>query len=447
MANTRNSSPPADLAARVSACLAQHVRDGGRLAVALSGGVDSVSLLHVLRGLPGSWPIRAVHVNHGLSPNADRWQTFCERLCEIWGIPFEARRVEVDTGSGDGLEAAARKARYAAFAETDAEWLLLGHHRDDQIETLLLNLLRGAGVSGAAAMPMARPFHGRSGPGILRPFLDVPRAEIERHARAAGLSWVDDESNAEPRLTRNFLRRDVLPLLRERFPGCDAALARAAAHFAEGEHLLRELAGIDAAAVLRQGRIVVARLAQLDDARARNLFRYVLRHEEIAPPDDMRLREIARQVCAAAPDRHVRIALGGKTLYRYKGEVWLLPDAAPLADVDWRGEESLAWGERRLRFIAATGAGISLEKLRGAAARITARRGGERLQPDSRRPRRALKKLLQESGVPPWERGRMPLLWCDGELVWAAGIGIDSAWQCAPGEPGIVPEIVPAALL
>ena len=463
MANTRNSSPPADLAARVSACLAQFVRDGDRLAVALSGGIDSVCLLHALLGWATSGPlqdtlprmrgrvgaggggkvsvtIQAVHVNHGLSPNAGRWQAFCEQLCEAWGLALEVKRVTVDAGSGDGLEAAARKARYAAFAGTAAEWLLLGHHRDDQAETLLLNLLRGAGVSGAAAMPMMRPFHDR---GILRPLLDTSRAEIEQYARAAGLSWVDDESNAEARLSRNFLRRHILPPLRERFPGCDTALTRAAAHFAESERLLRELADVDAASVVRQGRVVVSRLALLNDARARNLLRTLLRRAGIAQPDSLRLREMTRQLRDAAPARHVHFDLGDKTLHRYRDELWLIPKAQPGMDMAWRGEDSLAWGDMRLYFSAVTGAGISGEKLRGATVRIAPRRGGERFQPDGRRPRRTLKNLLQEHGVPPWERDRMPLLWCDGELVWAPGIGIDSAWQCAPGAPGILPEIAP----
>lgn len=443
MANSRNNTPPADLPALVSGCLDRYVRVGDRLVAALSGGIDSVVLLHVLRALSGrkGFLLSALHVNHGISPHADRWQAFCEQLCENWAVPLHVRRVVVEPGGGCGLEAAARRARYAAFAEMEADWLVLAHHRDDQAETLLLNLLRGAGLAGAAAMPVVRDCPGRPRLRLIRPLLAVSRADIERHGRAAGLSWIDDESNADDRHARNFLRTRVVPLLRQRFVGCEAALARAAFHFAEGEHLLNELAGIDAGTVLREGRIVVSRLALLEDARARNLLRFVLRSAGVVPPDSTTLHEIVRQLCCAAADRQLRFSLGNACLHRYRGEAWLIPPAEPGRDIDWQGESRLRWGGRMLRFDAVTGIGISRDKLGRAAVRITRRRGGERLQPDRQRPRRALKKLLQEHAVPPWERERLPLLWCGPDLVWVPGIGIDCAWQCAAGEPGILPGI------
>lgn len=450
MANSRNNNPSADLHALASGCLDRYVRVGDRLVAALSGGIDSVSLLHVLRALCGRRGIllSALHVNHGISPHADRWQAFCERLCEAWAVPLHVRRVVVEPGDGSGLEAAARKVRYAAFAEMEADWLALAHHRDDQAETLLLNLLRGAGLAGAAAMPTVRDCPGRPGLRLIRPLLEASRAAIEKHARAAGLSWIDDESNADDRHARNFLRSRVMPLLRERFVGCEAALARAASRFAEGEHLLNALARIDAETVLRDGRIVVSRLALLEEARARNLLRFVMRSAGVMPPESATLHEIVRQLRSAAADRQLRFPLENALLYRYRGEAWLIPQAEPGRDMDWRGENRLRWGSRVLRFDAVTGMGISRDKLGRAAVRITARRGGERLQPDRQRPRRALKKLLQEHGVPPWERERLPLLWCGSDLVWVPGIGIDCAWQCAAGEPGILPgiESLPAAI-
>jgi tRNA(Ile)-lysidine synthase len=443
MANSRNNKPPADLQALVSDCLDRYVRAGDRLAAALSGGIDSVLLLHVLRALSGEkgFLLSALHVNHGISPHADRWQAFCEQLCEDWAVPLHVRRVVVEPGGGSGLEAAARRARYAAFADMEADWLALAHHRDDQAETLLLNLLRGAGLAGAAAMPTVRDCPGRPGLRLIRPLLAVSRADIERHARAAGLTWIDDDSNTDDRHTRNFLRSRVVPLLRQRFAGCETALARAASHFAEGEHLLNELARIDAERILREGRIVVSRLALLEDARARNLLRFVMRSAGVVPPESTTLHEIVRQLCSAAADRQLRFFLGNAWLHRYRGEAWLTPHAEPGGDMDWQGESRLRWGSRMLRFEAVTGMGISRNKLGRAAVRITARRGGERLQPDCQRPRRTLKKLLQEHAVPPWERERLPLLWCGPDLVWVPGIGIDCAWQCAAGEPGILPGI------
>lgn len=443
MASTRNSKPAVDLTARVSDCLGQYVRSGDRLAAALSGGVDSVLLLHVLRKLSGrhGFHLSALHVNHGISPNSDGWQEFCRRLCETWSIPLEVKRVDVNRDGDEGLEGAARRARYGAFAEADAEWLALAHHRDDQAETLLFNLLRGSGVGGAAAMPVVRGFSNRPRLGILRPLLDTSRREIENYARTETLVWVEDESNTDSRYARNFLRHRAFPLLRERFPGCEAVLARAAAHFAESEELLDALARNDAESVMREGRIIASQLAKLDDARARNLLRHVLRRESVTQPDSVRLQEIVRQVCFAAPDRRLNFDLGNKVLYRYRGEIWLISHAEVGADIEWRGEDRLKWGAAVLRFKALIGEGISREKLDRSCVRLALRRGGERFQPDGRRPRRELKKLLQEHAVPPWERSRMPLLWCGDDLVWVPGIGIDCAWQCAAGEHGVLPEL------
>ncbi|MDP1591951.1 MAG: tRNA lysidine(34) synthetase TilS, partial [Prosthecobacter sp.] len=433
--------------AGASDCLGRFVRCGDRLAAALSGGADSVVLLHILRKLSGrhGFHLSALHVNHGISPNADRWQVFCERLCEAWDIRLEVNRVIVESG-GKGLEAAARQARYDVFAKVCAEWLVLAHHRDDQAETLLLNLLRGAGVGGAAAMPTVRAFPDRPGLRVLRPLLDMSREEIEVCARLEGLSWLEDESNADIRFSRNFLRHRIFPLLRERFPGCDAVLARAASHFSESESLLQELARSDAGMAVREGRIVSSQMAKMDSARARNLMRHVLRCEGVTLPDSAHLHEIVRQVCHAAPDRQLSFDLGDKVLHRYRDEVWLIPHGEAVTEVEWRGEDALKWGSAILHFKAMTGEGISREKLACSSVKIAPRRGGERFRPDDGRPRRELKKLLQEHAMPPWERDRMPLLWCGDHMVWAPDIGIDCAWQCAPTEPGIMPEYQPALL-
>lgn len=444
MANSRNSlfaEPVSGLTARAAEKLRQFVRPGDRLVAALSGGVDSVVLLHLLRMLQGvhGFQLSALHVNHGLSPNAGRWQTFCETLCKAWNIPLDVACVAIERDSAAGPEAAARRARYCAFMQADAGWLALAHHRDDQAETLLFNLLRGSGVSGAAAMPVMRDFPGRPGLYILRPLLDASRADIEAFAREQGLAWIEDESNEDMRYTRNFLRRRVFPLLRERFPGCDAVLARAATHFAESDELLDQLARIDAGTAMRDGRIVAAELAKLDDARARNLMRHALKQESLLLPDSARLREIVRQTCVAAPDSQVCFDLAGRELHRFRGEVWIVKPADPGNETEWHGEETLAWGGSMLRFSPCAGGGISRRKLESGRVILARRRGGEHIQPDCRRPRRSLKKLLQEHELPPWRREALPLLWCGEDLVWVPGIGIDCAWQCAPGEAGWVP--------
>lgn len=444
MESTRNSSPSADLLARVSACLGQYVRRGERLTAALSGGADSVLLLYVLNMLSEShgFQLSALHVNHGISPNAAHWQSFCEQLCEEWDIRLDVTRVAVEL-CGDGLEAAARRARYDAFSDVNAEWLVLAHHRDDQAETLMLNLLRGAGLGGAAAMPRVRAVPDHSELRVLRPLLEVSREEIEAYARLEGLTWLEDESNSDTRHSRNFLRHRVFPLLRERFPGCDAVLARAASHFAEAQSLLQELARYDSRETVREGRIVASKLAKMDGARARNLMRYVLQCASVTPPESARLYEIVRQVCQAAPDSHLCFDLGEKELHRYQGQVWLIPHLDAVKETEWLGVEVMEWGGGSLHFQATTGEGISREKLASNRVRIAPRRGGERFRPEDERPRRELKKLLQEHAVPPWERGRLPFLWCGNELVWVSGIGIDCTWKCESNEPGILPVYLP----
>lgn len=442
MESSRNSSPPADPDASVAACLARHVRPGERLVAGLSGGIDSVVLLHLLQAhsRPQGLHLSALHVHHGLSPHADAWLAHCQRLCDSLGVPLEVARVVVRRDTTSGLEAAARQARYAAFGRVEAEWIVLAHQRDDQAETLLFNLLRGAGLSGAAAMPVVRTFPGRQDLGILRPLLDMPRRWIERYAEEHNLTWIEDESNRDERHARNYLRQSILPRLRERFPGYDAVLARAAAHFAEADTLLSRLAEIDAAKAMREGRIVVAELARLDEARARNLLRHVLKQAGVTMPDRARLQEALRQACDAAADRQVSIDLGQCMLNRHRGQLWLAPKYPAAVDTDWRGEAVLDWAGTRVRFGRTRGAGIGLSRLEGKAVRIRPRRGGERFQPDPRRPRRELRKLLQENGVPPWQRKAMPLLWCGDQLVWVPGIGVDVAWQCQVDEPGLLPH-------
>lgn len=274
--------------------------------VGLSGGCDSVVLLHALSRLVLAGPLRAIHIHHGLSANADDWADFCADYCRRLGVPLTVRRVAVDAASGQGLEAAARSARYAAFAEGAEGSLLLAHHRGDQAETVLFNLLRGSGVAGAAAMPAER----RCGQlRLLRPMLDVSRREIEAYAMAAGLSWIDDESNVDTALTRNYLRHEALVSLSQRFPGAEASLARAAANFSEAADLLDELAELDWQGVSDGEAARLSGLRQLSPARLKNLLRYRLRWLSWRVPVAARLDEFARQLHVAGPDRHPELVL------------------------------------------------------------------------------------------------------------------------------------------
>ena len=305
MAATRNKRSP-DLPSRVDAFLAERVTPDSRLCVGLSGGCDSVVLLHLLAKSRFSAQLSAIHVHHGLSLNADAWRAHCLAFCNELGLPIVVRHVEVDRGSGEGLEAAARRARYAAFAECDAEFLLLAQHRGDQAETLLFNLLRGAGVVGAAAIPVERKYLGKR---VLRPLLSVSRAEIEAYAKEYGLSWVDDESNADISLSRNFLRHEILPRLAARFPGAESGLAQAAENFAEASALLDELAAHDWKHVAIGEQAQIKQLRQLSAERIKNMLRFRLRQLGWRTPDAPRLAEFVRQLRQAGQDRHPALAL------------------------------------------------------------------------------------------------------------------------------------------
>jgi len=378
--------------------------------VGLSGGVDSVVLLHRLHALAPRLGFRlsALHVHHGLSPNADAWAAFCRKLCKDWGVPLAVRKVRVRR-RGAGLEAAARAARRAAFARVGADAIALAHHLDDQAETVLLNLLRGAGPRGASAMPAAGRLGGKQ---LLRPLLEVPRREILAYARAHRLAWVEDESNRDDALTRNFLRLRVGPLLESRFPRWRESLARAARLFAAA------------------------------DTRAERALRAFLARQGLRAPSEAKLVEMLKQLTSRGA--RTRIRHDGKELRVYRGRVEVAPAVEALAFVplEWRGERRLPVNALagELRFRRARGAGIAAALVDGRTFRVRLRGGGERLRPDPRRPRRSLKNLFQEAGVPPWRRERMPMLFCGEELVWAAGLGVDAAWQAGASAPGIVPE-------
>jgi len=462
MASSRKSSRSKpgttdDLAARVVAALKGVVRPSSRLVVGLSGGVDSVVLLDCLKTASRKLRFRlaAVHVNHQLSPNAASWTRFCRQVCRARRVPFESVAVRVSRGSGP--EAAARAARYAVFARQDCDYVVLAHHQDDQVETLLLQLLRGAGVKGLAGMPRVGKGKGKrdkgnsslvtrhSSPAILRPLLNVARDEILEHARQRKLKWIEDESNRDTRLRRNFLRHELLPLVEKRFPAYRKTIARSAGHLAEAAALLDEAAAADGEAHLEAGTLAVEALRRLPPARARNLLRWFLSGHGVVMPAAERLAEALRQALGAKQDARVEIDLGDFELRRFQDRLYIVPRLPPVGGDyahPWRGEQRIALPELGgvLVMTPTRGQGLSLARMRRAAVTIRVRRGGERLQPDCGRPRRSLKHLLQADGVPPWQRGRLPLVYCGEDLVWCAGAGADCRYQAAGAEPAIRPQ-------
>jgi tRNA(Ile)-lysidine synthase len=429
------------LEAQVAAEMAAHVASGTTVTAGLSGGIDSIVLLALLRRIGPSlgFELRALHVNHGLSPHALDWERFCRAHCARRRVPFQAIRVRV-AGERANVEAQARVARYRAFAQCGAELIALAHHRDDQAETLLLNLVRGSGVHGLAGMPPVRSLDGKqpaSPVRLVRPLLGIARSDLARYAQARRLRWIEDESNRDARFARNFLRLEVLPLIERRFPGTRETLARSAAHLRDAAALLDELAAPDSAASGDGHRLEVQRLCALGDARAANALRHLLASRGEAPPSLARTREMLRQLTSARADAQPAIDLERFSVRRFRGwiELVALDRSCASEPLPWNGERSvrLADGTELVAKLS-RGQGISAARLRAAAVTIRRRRGGERIRVARTGATRTLKNLLQEAGVAPWVRARMPLVYCGERFAWAPFVGVSADFQAAAGE-------------
>jgi tRNA(Ile)-lysidine synthase len=411
------------------------------LLLGFSGGLDSCVLFDLLQRVQTAvgFRLQALHVNHGISPNAAEWERFCAEICAEADVPFQAARVSVPRDSGQGLEAAARAARYAVLLTQPVDAVVLAHHQDDQAETVLLQLLRGAGTKGLAAMPaMSESAEGR--PILLRPLLGVSRGALEDYARSRDLRWIEDESNLDLAYDRNFLRQHILPELEKRFPACRVTLARSAAHLGESAILLDEVAREDAAHRVREGRLDLSGLRAFSMPRAKNLLRFWLAGHSSSMPSTRRLGEIYQQLMNARPDAQIRIPLTGGWVRRYRGEAWFEPqeNGTAILEITWRGEGTLHLPGGCLTFSRQMGQGLSLARMASGRPIVRSRNGGERFRPDCRRPTRGLKHLFQEAGLPPWQRQSLPLLYLEEILVVVPGIGVACDFQASGDEMGLV---------
>ena len=399
-----------------------------RVCVGLSGGLDSVVLLHVMKRLAEGFglDVSAVHVNHRLQAAASQWATFCTQMCTDLGVPLSVESVVVDRDSGLGIEAAARAERYAVFARQQADFLALAHHRDDQVETFLLQLLRGAGARGLSAMPMIRSM-AQGEPRLLRPLLNLTRAELSDFAIANGWKWIEDASNADVDFDRNFLRHNVLPLVEQRFPAYRSTLSRASRNLAEAAELAEILGRQDLAQARIGDGLLLDKLSAWPAARAHNALRSLFREAGYRAPRRSALMEALRQAVQARPDARVKVDFGDFSLRRYRGALFVVKNVQVPDDwrSDWTGQLQLALppGLGELRFRRGTGSGLSASALRDARVRVEFRTGGECISLAEKRPHRELKKHYQEAGIPPWMRERTPLVYCGSQLVFVPGLG------------------------
>lgn len=429
----------------ISDCLTRNpgLSDSRRFVVAFSGGLDSTVLLDLIRrALPrhDGTSLLAVHVDHGLHPQSKTWSAHCATVARRLGVEFVGLEVIVSTASGASPEAAAREARYDALARHigPGDVLLCAHHRDDQAETVLLQLLRGAGVAGIAGMPELAAF--RSG-WCLRPLLDIDRRQLLDYASRYGLTWVDDPSNTDNRYDRNYLRNEVLPKLQERWPAATTALARSASHCASATRLLGEIGSADTALLSPDnGSLELAALRTLSTDRQLNALRCWIQDAGLPTPGTAHLAQLQKLAHGEAPVGCV--SWPGCEVRRYRDRLYaMLPLAPGEPGFDAQlGVDSSLWlpsGLGRLRCGQATGRGLDPRSC-DPAFRVRFRAGGEKIRPCGSPHTRELRTLYQEAGVVPWMRDRIPLLYAGDRLAAVGNLWMAQELTVRQGETGLV---------
>lgn len=397
--------------------------------LAYSGGVDSHALLHLCAQDPALRArLIAVHVHHGLQVQADDWARHCEKVARELGVGFRLCRVDARPQAGESPEEAARNARYRALNAILAPGgvLLVAQHQDDQLETVLLNLMRGGGLLGLAGMPESMPF----GAGVLlRPFLRVKKSQIDAYAQTHGLRWVEDPSNCDSVYDRNFLRQQILPLLRQRWPSCAHTVARAAAHCGEAHALLQAI-GDEAFLTVyhpEDNTLDIAGLRRFDAPQRQLIVRQWFRRMGLKMPSQAFIRQLFDAVIAADVGRDPVLAAQGRQIRRYRDRLYCLETESQeiLRDCAWpKGDDALTLGKHLSIAVVPSDAGIPLDLWRRAEVVVKFRGGGEKLALPGRQGRHELKKLFQEAGIPPWRRAALPLIYLDGHLAAVADLWI-----------------------
>jgi tRNA(Ile)-lysidine synthase len=424
------------------------VGKGSNFVVALSGGLDSLVLLYSLNQLIRrgrlTGELAAIHVNHGLNPAADDWQAFCVGICEGFEIPLQTVILTLDVERSENLEERARNARYAEFESMlrPDQCLLLGHHRDDQMETLMLRLMRGSGPRGIAGMPLGRSLGDSQ---LLRPLLKVDRASLMKFATEQGLNWVEDDSNQSHDFDRNYVRHELLPIIEKRWPGYRQSWEKALVLNQEADTLLAELAAEDLAkvATARQQVLDLVPLLSLSVPRQRNLLRHWLETLGFLSGGWHFLRKLTQEIIPARPDSSASLRSESGYLQRFRNQLFALDAESeidtstrswnlalePKCDLVNNGQLQCVL-TKSSKTSAETNALLSLDcKLLS----VKFRQGGELFQSDGR-PHKTVKKLMQEFGVAPWLRSRYPLIYFQDELVCIPGIGVSHSFVARPGE-------------
>jgi tRNA(Ile)-lysidine synthase len=405
-----------------------------RWLVAFSGGVDSTALLHALASAreQHQTDIMAIHVDHGLQPDSGDWEKHCRQFADNLGVAFISRQVTVDVDFAGGPEAAARQARYAVLQTLvkEGDCLLSAHHEEDQAETLLLNLMRGSGIAGLAGIGAAQKFaEGR----LLRPLLGVSGEAIQDYAKRHELRWIEDPTNVDTRFDRNFLRQEIMPVLASRWPAVSARLKQSADLASEASELLRELADIDLAAAGSPQRLDLQALRRLSLERQRNLLRRAISLCGLPPPPATRLYQAVHELIPAREDAQPLVQWQGAELRRYRNHLFVMPAISSLPDEPQqvlKPDTSLDLGPGMGQLVLSPdiSGGIDPE-LASAGLRVRYRHGGEEIMPAGHDCTHKLKKLLQQEGIVPWMRERLPLLYSGENLGAVADLWV--AKECS----------------
>ena len=386
-------------------------------------------------------PLHAVHIDHGLNPLSPGWAEHCRQVCGELEVALTIRRVDARARPDESPEEAARRARYQAFRAVlgSGDWLCTAHHQDDQAETLLLHLMRGAGPRGLAAM-RARSSLGDAT--LVRPLLAFGREALAAYARDAGLCWIDDPSNDDIAFDRNFVRLEVMPLLRRRWPAAARTLSRSAAHCREADDIMNSLALQDlAGAEGEEGTLLVSRLLRLEQARRVCVLRVWLARLGLPVPTLAQLHHIQTDVLATAPDANPCVQWPGARVRRYRDRLYAMPPVAavspPAAGLPWNLRAPLALPNgQRLAAIAVAGRGLSAARCRNQVVSVRFRQGGEHCRPAGGRHSRSLKNLFQEQGIPPWRRDVLPLIYVGESLACVVGLCVCEPFATRDGDAG-----------
>lgn len=408
--------------------------------IAYSGGMDSHILLHALAEIREHIKphIIAIHINHGSNKNADLWQQHCRDICQVYDIEFKYNNIVLSAHQGS--ESLAREKRYAIFSELVKKnhLLLTAHHANDQIETILFRLLRGAGAEGLSGIPVYRAF---SQGYLLRPLLAYSRQGLHDYAIGASLNWIEDDSNQSNQHDRNFLRNKIIPELSSRWPGILKTIPRAAQHQTELKDLIAEIAESDLQSICGDNfsNIYIDKFRQLSAARRKHVLRTWIKKNQWPIPDAQLLDKIDKELIAAGIDRNPCIQWQGAEMRRYRNQLYIMPALVahdPVSSIRWDLRQTLITASGSLTTVATEGHGINQSLIPDNIVEVKSRQGGETIRPVGQAHTRTLKKLFQQAAVPPWLRNRIPLLFYKDDIIAVADLWINKKYVATGSQLG-----------